>query len=740
MGDISIKREPPNEGVINCHILLAKDNKPICRTQCLNPPCKMPTFWSISDIVRPEKIDFPRGLPCCILNRASENSQQEIEWFRFLNFLQRYQKVAIGKLNTCEFYILPPCEGSDFSHVRVLYKEKRHCLQDWSRHDGLDGICSQPKDMSNYGVVQISIPSTKSCRSRLESSLGEDAVSVSGIIEDTISPDYKLWDAVRDQAQFMNSKIGSRPENAGQPHGLLDRNYVQVDPGYLKTLGQAHSSWIFGAIAELVDNSRDAKATILRISMDEVYSKPTGKGIPMLSIMDDGHGMTRQEIVRMVSFGHKQPEVDDPNHIGRFGIGFKTGAMRLGKDALVLTQAANSRSIAFLSQSLNEGKNNLEIPIVSYCRVGQFMEIDTSVQNEALAKANLKAIMEFSPFNKYLIGEKAGLFNEKGTGTQIYIWNLDEWGSNYSLRRETGMIGGSSFHQGDIVIGSKRVRSRPGQMSQTVPLDYSLKSYLEVIFFDPRMKIYVEGALIKTRPLAKSLHKTVVKEGAIMGKTVQLILGRSQLEWEQANCGIFLYWHGRLIEAYKRVGSMIHNGDVGRGIIGVIDLTDLMKDDNGRVWVHNNKQGFQDCEAYAQLEKWLGIKTDEYLDKHVNMLQLEKGGALHKPDNEWVQCDKCRKWRRLNAGFNSKILPPEWFCYMKPFNGRCDMPEEKVKDGVITISTQRCGYSCIDNLEFQDRSPKKTFKSSSSTSSQNSEDDQVSFKRRKGPPRNCKKN
>lgn len=35
----------------------------------------------------------------------------------------------------------------------------------------------------------------------------------------------------------------------------------------------------------------------------------------------------------------------------------QTGSMRLGRDALVLTQAANSRSIAFLSQSLNEGKD-----------------------------------------------------------------------------------------------------------------------------------------------------------------------------------------------------------------------------------------------------------------------------------------------------------------------------------------------------------------------------------------------
>lgn len=35
----------------------------------------------------------------------------------------------------------------------------------------------------------------------------------------------------------------------------------------------------------------------------------------------------------------------------------QTGAMRLGKDALVLTQTTDSRSIAFLSHSLNEGKD-----------------------------------------------------------------------------------------------------------------------------------------------------------------------------------------------------------------------------------------------------------------------------------------------------------------------------------------------------------------------------------------------
>lgn len=53
---------------------------------------------------------------------------------------------------------------------------------------------------------------------------------------------------------------------------------------------------------------------------------------------------------------------------------------------------------------------------------------------------------------------------------------------------------------------------------------------------------------VRSRPLGNFLTKTVIETGCLLEKRVHLILGFSQLEWEQANCGIFLYWHGRLIE------------------------------------------------------------------------------------------------------------------------------------------------------------------------------------------------
>lgn len=48
---------------------------------------------------------------------------------------------------------------------------------------------------------------------------------------------------------------------------------------------------------------------------------------------------------------------------------------------------------------------------------------------------------------------------------------------------------------------------------------------------------------------------------------------------------------------------------------------------------------------------------------------------------------------------------------MKPFNGRCDMPELKVEDGVVTISEKRCRNSnTVDPVESEDESLKNTKK------------------------------
>lgn len=61
----------------------------------------------------------------------------------------------------------------------------------------------------------------------------------------------------------------------------------------------------------------------LDIAIEMVYLKRADKGIPVLSIIDDGCGMTHQDIMTMISLGHRKLYVDDMDHIGRFGVGLK---------------------------------------------------------------------------------------------------------------------------------------------------------------------------------------------------------------------------------------------------------------------------------------------------------------------------------------------------------------------------------------------------------------------------------
>lgn len=45
--------------------------------------------------------------------------------------------------------------------------------------------------------------------------------------------------------------------------------------------------------------------------------------IPVLQFVDNGRGMNHEEIVKMLSFGHKRPDETDAEQIGHFGVGFK---------------------------------------------------------------------------------------------------------------------------------------------------------------------------------------------------------------------------------------------------------------------------------------------------------------------------------------------------------------------------------------------------------------------------------
>ncbi|MBS4214172.1 ATP-binding protein [Neobacillus rhizophilus] len=87
------------------------------------------------------------------------------------------------------------------------------------------------------------------------------------------------------------------------------------------------------AVADLVDNSLDAKASVININFE--YNESDG----MITITDNGTGMNEEMLQTAMNIGSKDPRAKrGANELGRFGMGLKTASFSLGKRLSVLTK------------------------------------------------------------------------------------------------------------------------------------------------------------------------------------------------------------------------------------------------------------------------------------------------------------------------------------------------------------------------------------------------------------------
>lgn len=123
------------------------------------------------------------------------------------------------------------------------------------------------------------------------------------------------------------------------------------------------------AIADIIDNSIDAKANTINI--DIVW----GKNGSYIRIQDNGTGMNQKELKDAMRLGSKNPyDQRSINELGRFGMGLKTAAFSLGKRLSVFTKKdqqqytrcwdleyieENSEWIIFKEPRTQESLNNL---------------------------------------------------------------------------------------------------------------------------------------------------------------------------------------------------------------------------------------------------------------------------------------------------------------------------------------------------------------------------------------------
>uniref|UniRef100_A0A8D0CNF7 MORC family CW-type zinc finger 3a n=1 Tax=Scleropages formosus TaxID=113540 RepID=A0A8D0CNF7_SCLFO len=438
---------------------------------------------------------------------------------------------------------------------------------------------------------------------------------------------------------------------------------LQLSPKFLHTNSTSHT-WPFSAIAELIDNAYDPDANAKQFWID----KTCIKGHDCLTFVDNGAGMNYDKMYKMLSFGFSDKQtINGHIPVGLYGNGFKSGSMRLGKDAIVFSKSKDSMNVGLLSQSyLEEIKaQNVVVPIVTFRHTGQNRVAPEHV-------ASLKDILRYSLFNteSELLSELQAInatSSSASTGTRIIIWNLRRMANgqpefDFNIDKYDIQI------PADVYETTSEKYKRQDRPTQSVPeSDYSLRAYCSILYLKPRMHVVIRGQKVKTQLISKSLA-FIAKDHyrpifLAQSKRIPITFGYNTKSKDQY--GIMMYHKNRLIKGYERVGCQLKANNKGVGVIGVIECNFLKPT--------HNKQDFDYTDEYRKTINNLGIKLEEYWNeirfKQHNEdpnCEIPVEDTKKRPDQNWVQCDDCLKWRKLPDGIDCDLLPDKWFCHMNP--------------------------------------------------------------------------
>ncbi|NWY73551.1 MORC3 protein, partial [Erithacus rubecula] len=449
----------------------------------------------------------------------------------------------------------------------------------------------------------------------------------------------------------------------------------QLCPKFLHTNSTSHT-WPFSAIAELIDNAYDPDVSAKQIWIDKTVISDN----ICLTFTDNGNGMNSEKLHKMLSFGFSEKSVMNGRvPVGLYGNGFKSGSMRLGKDAIVFTKNGDTMSVGLLSQTFLEvtKAEHVMVPISL-----SLTQCPRQICDPAECSNSLKAILTHSLFSteEKLLAELDAIMGKKGT--RIIIWNLRKDKNNkpefdfdkdkYDIRIPE-----------DLDETGKRGYKKQERMDQIVPeSDYSLRAYCSILYLKPTMQIILRGQKVKTQLVSKSLafiERDIYRPKFLNAKTVRITFGFNCRNKD--HYGIMMYHKNRLIKAYERVGCQLKANNMGVGVVGIIECNFLKPT--------HNKQDFDYTNEYRLTIAALGEKLNDYWNEMKTKKNEEYPLALpveeiqKQPDQTWVQCDACLKWRKLPDGIEH--LPEKWYCSLNPdpqFRN-CNVPEEPEDDDLI---------------------------------------------------------
>ncbi len=113
------------------------------------------------------------------------------------------------------------------------------------------------------------------------------------------------------------------------------------------------------ALADIVDNSITAGASNIELFADTHGEKP------LISVLDDGCGMSKRELIRAMKLGSRSPlDVREEHDLGRFGLGLKTASFSQCRRFTVVTRKNGSLTSATWDHQTvtKRGKLVIELP------------------------------------------------------------------------------------------------------------------------------------------------------------------------------------------------------------------------------------------------------------------------------------------------------------------------------------------------------------------------------------------
>jgi len=357
---------------------------------------------------------------------------------------------------------------------------------------------------------------------------------------------------------------------------------------------------VLGAVAELIDNARDARLSNVENGALLWIDEKRAEHKHCLVLTDNGCGMNEEELHNMMSLGYtgSEKEIDteadtqfhsrygdrdescgsdnteameieqarNGRRIGRFGFGFKSGSMRIGDDAIVLTMTDATCSMGMYSTRFLKLIKATEVllPIIS------FDKTDLSHNTTDHAKQSLELIIEYSIIFKSFYDIEAEFVDLKKqldgkTGTRIIIYNLKNPDNNFELDFK--------HNAKDIVISGSNFDA---PFLGPIEMDYrrSLREYCSILYSSSALKIILRGKEVEVKDFQNILTNQSVSKhrNKPTGMSTEFIFGLI----DQEDYGLMLYHNDRLIKAYEKVGCQTKN-DEGKGVMALVDLADIVE-------------------------------------------------------------------------------------------------------------------------------------------------------------------